>query len=184
MNEHIDVQRTTPPDEVMEAVKPKLDRLADCIEMIRQTFDGWDDPYAKGPGLYFILEASSVSEFVAPVGSNRWPVDDRATVFDDALFEPAKEVAFECDGAVVVHEDGTIASEMVRVEALSADEDVRVEDLNVADWMSARQRNALETSLRPEVDAVLTLSETEGRTTVFRSGRYVDHPRDTTSDLS
>ena len=111
-------------------------------------------------------------------GINRWSVEDCASVFSDELFETANRVAFECDGAVVVHDDGTIASEMVRAEQLTAKEDARVEDLPFADWMGARHMSALETTLRPEVDAVLTLSETDGRTTIFRAGRYEDHPRD------
>ncbi|WP_232819772.1 hypothetical protein [Haloprofundus halophilus] len=87
-----------------------LDRIDGCVEEISHGFERWGDPYARGPGLYFVVVRDSVAGFVDPLGANRWPVEDCASVFDktDALLKAAREVAFSCDGAVVIHNDGTI----------------------------------------------------------------------------
>jgi len=153
--------------------------LGRCIETIRRGFDRWDDCYAKGPGLYFVVTSESTPEFVEPMGSNRWVVEDCATVFDtpDTLVETAQKVAFGCDGAVVVHDDGTIEAEMARVKQLSSAEYQEIDELPFTGWMGARHMSALETSTRGEVLSVVTLSEEDGRMTVFRNGTFEDYPR-------
>lgn len=150
-----------------------------CVGTVRDAFDRWEDPQAKGPGLYFVVGTDTVAEFVEPMGSNRWPVDDCASVFDaPAEFaEAARRVAISRDGAVVVHEDGRIEAPMVRVAQLSQAERRDNGTLDFAGWMGARHMSALETSTRGPVRAVVTLSEEDGRMTVFRDGSYEDFPR-------
>lgn len=153
-----------------------LERIEGCVEEISLGFERWDDPYARGPGLYFVVERDSVAEFAAPMGTNRWPVEDCASVFaeTDAFLETAQKVALSCDGAVVVHNDGTIEEGLVRVKQLSTAECQRIDDPPYAGWMGARHMSALETSTRKEVIAAITLSEEDGRVTVFTDGAFED----------
>lgn len=161
-----------------------LDRIRWCVEDVVRGFGRWDDPHARGPGLYFVVEHDPVAAFADPMGTNRWPVEDCASVFDDTdtLFETAREVAFTRDGAVVVHDDGTFEEEMVRLKQLSAAELTRIDDLPFTGWMGARHMSALETSTREEVIAAITLSEEDGRTTVFTDGTFEAHHRDELGD--
>ena len=156
-----------------------LDRIEDCVEEISRGFERWDDPHARGPGLYFVVERDSVAGFTAPMGTNRWPVEDCASVFDEtnALLEAARGVAFSCDGAVVIHNDGTIQEKMVRVNQLSTAERARIDELPYAGWMGTRHMSALETVTREEVIAAITLSEEDGRITVFTDEGFKDYPR-------
>ena len=153
-----------------------LERIEGCAKDISFGFERWDDPYARGPGLYFVVERDSMSEFAAPMGTNRWPVEDCSNVFaeTDVFLETAQKVALSCDGAIVVHSDGTIEEEMVRVDQLSPAECRRNDDLPYAGWMGARHMSALETSAREEVVAAITLSEEDGRVTVFTDGTFED----------
>jgi hypothetical protein len=153
-----------------------LERIERCLKDISLGFERWDDPYARGPGLYFVIERDSPTEFAAPMGSNRWPVEDCASVFaeTDVLLEAARNVALSCDGAIVVHSDGTIDENMVRVKQLPPADGQRNEDLHYAGWMGARHMSALETSTRQEVIAAITLSEEDGRVTVFTDGTFED----------
>ncbi|MDS0301086.1 DNA integrity scanning protein DisA nucleotide-binding domain protein [Halogeometricum sp. S1BR25-6] len=155
-----------------------LERIEKCVGEISHRFGRWDDPYARGPGLYFVVERDSMAEFAAPMGTNRWPVEDCGSVFSetDVFLETAQKVALSCDGAVVVRNDGTIREEMVRVKQLSADEYRRINDLPYAEWMGTRHMSALETSVREEVIAAVTLSEENGRVTVFIDGAFEDSP--------
>ena len=113
-----------------------------------------------------------------PMGTNRWPIEDCASVFSslDALSETARRVASDCDGAVVVHNDGTIKEEMVRMKQLSTAESKQTDSLPYAGWMGARHMSALETSTREEIRTVVTLSEEDGRMTVFTDGTFDDTP--------
>ena len=156
-----------------------LERIWDCVEDISRGFERWDDPYARGPGLYFVVERDSVAGFTDPMGTNRWPVEDCASVFAEpsALLETARGVAFSCDGAVVVRDDGTIREEMVRVDQLSTAERARIDDLPYAEWMGTRHMSALETATREEVIAAITLSEEDGRVTFFTDEGFEDHQR-------
>lgn len=110
----------------------------------------WNDPHAQGPGVCFVIERDSATACVEPMGTNRWPVEDCASVFASrgALCEAAGEVAFACDGAVVVHDDGTIKKEMVRMKQLSAAEREEIDSLPYGGWMGARRMSAPETSTR------------------------------------
>ncbi len=151
-----------------------LERIEGCVEGISRGFERWDDPYARGPGLYFVVERDSMAEFAAPMGTNRWPVEDCGSVFaeTDVFVETAQKVALSCDGAVVVRNDGTIEEAMVRVKQLSTDECRQIDDLPYAGWMGTRHMSALETSARKEVIAAITLSEEDGRVTVFTNGAF------------
>lgn len=157
-----------------------LRRIWECVERVRLGFEHWERPHAKGPGLYFVLENGSVAAFTEPIGANNWPVAECASVFDDidAFVETARSVARRCDGAVVVRGDGTIEEQMVRVKQLSPAEAGRVENLPYAGWMGTRHMSALETSTRQAVCAVITLSEEDGRMTVFTDGTFEDRHRD------
>lgn len=157
-------------------VEAILERIEDCVKDISLGFERWDDPYARGPGLYFVVERDSLTEFAAPMGTDRWPVEDCATVFTetDAFLETAQKVALSRDGAVVVHTDGTIEEAMVRVNQLSPAESRRNDDLPYTGWMGTRHMSALETSTRKEVAAAITLSEENGRVTVFTDGTFED----------
>lgn len=153
-----------------------IERIERCVKDISLGFDRWDDPYARGPGLYFVVARDSVDEFVGPMGTNYWPVADCSSIFDetDTFLEAAQSVALSCDGAVVVGIDGTVVADMVRVDQPSTTESRRLEDLPYAGWMGARHMSALETSTRPEVAAAITLSEEDGRVTVFTDGTFED----------
>lgn len=155
-----------------------LDTIWNCTETLSLGFELWDEPYAKGPGLYFIIGRTSVAGFADPMGTNRWPVEACANVFADALCESARSVAFNCDGAVIVNKDGTIEEDMMRLTQLSAAEMDPAEPLPYADWMGTRHMSALETSTRDEVAAAITLSEEDGRMTVFRNGTFQTYARE------
>jgi hypothetical protein len=172
------VQNAAPQDTARDSadVVSVLDRIGACVREISRGFERWDDPYARGPGLYFVVERDSVAGFTDPMGTNRWPVEDCASVFDEtnALLETARGVAVSCDGAVVVHNDGTIEEEMVRVDQLSTAGLARIDEPPYADWMGTRHMSALETATREEVVAAITLSEEDGRVTVFTEEGFED----------
>ncbi|GAB6861187.1 hypothetical protein JCM17092_12760 [Haloplanus litoreus] len=176
MSDPLDSSTTPEPSSDGSDIDAILERIEGCVEDISLGFERWDDPYARGPGLYFVVERDSLSEFAAPMGTNRWPVEECATVFAEAdvFLETAQTVALSRDGAVVVHNDGTIEEEMVRVKQLSPAECRRNSDLPYAGWMGARHMSALETSTRKEVIAAITLSEEDGRETVFTDGTFED----------
>lgn len=161
-----------------------LRRIGRCVAAISLGFAHWDVPHVKGPGLYFVLETDSIAAFTEPIGANYWPVAECVSVFADldVFVETARSVAYTCDGAIVVHSDGTIKEQMVRVKQLSPAEARRVQDLPYAGWMGTRHMSALETSTRQAVFAVITLSEEDGRMTVFTDGTFEDYHRDVLPD--
>lgn len=161
-----------------------LERILRCLEDVSRGFDRWDDPHARGPGLYFVLERDSVADYTFPMGTNRWPVETCGSVLaePDAFLAAARNVARSSDGAVVVHDDGTIEESMVRVEQRSPTAGRGPDELPYAGWMGARHMSALETSTRDEVLATVTLSEEDGRVTVFTDGMYEDFPNDVGGD--
>lgn len=163
--------------EVVDAI---LDRIRWCVESTSLGFDRWGDPRARSPGLYVVAASGPVSAFSEQMGATRWPVEECASVFADGdiLLETAREVGFTCDGAVVVSGDGTIQPEMVRFDQLVRGDDAAADDLPYAGWMGARHMSALETSTREEILAAVTLSEEDGRVTVFTDGTYEDFHRD------
>ena len=176
------IEGPSPADVEGEAARGSaiLDRVRDCVESVSLAFDRWDDPHVRGPGLYVVIERDPTTAFSDPMGSNRWPVEDCQSVFGHtgALFEAARSVAVACDGAVVVRSDGTIRPAMVRLTQLTDAEGETVDGLPYADWMGTRHMSALETSTRDAVFGVVTLSEEDGRVTVFRDGTYEDRQRD------
>lgn len=157
-----------------------IDVITYCAESVSLEFDHWDDSHVQGPGLYFVLVAgTSVAQYADPMGANRWPVEKcrHITHASDSFFETARNVAVESDGAVIVSVDGAVHEQMVRMKDLS-DGGAARDDLEYADWMGARHMSALDTSLREEVIAAVTLSEETGRVAVFEDGDYVDYERD------
>jgi diadenylate cyclase len=152
--------------------------LTYLAEEISAGFDQWDDRYAKGPSLYFLVVSEvRIDAFADPLGSNRWPVETARILPEEftAAVEAASEVAFDRDGAVVVAADGTVQEQMVRVRSAPDETTARA---TYADWMSAKHLSALEVSTRTEVLAAVTLSEEDGRVTVFDDGQYENRRRD------
>lgn len=154
-------------------VRQTIDWIRYTLEGISVEFDGWDDEYISGPGLYFaIVSGRSVAEYADPMGENRWPVDRCPTIEPgiDGFRETAGTVARTRDGGVVVGVDGAVLERMVRFRD---PEPGTVEiPADYADWMGSRHMSALDTSARPEVVATITLSGEDGRVTVFRGGTY------------
>ncbi|MDT3433661.1 DNA integrity scanning protein DisA nucleotide-binding domain protein [Haloarcula sp. 1CSR25-25] len=180
MSDSTERQRSADTDGEAVPENAVLDRIRGCVESVSLAFERWDDPHVRGPGLYVVVERDSTAAFSDPIGVNRWPVEDCRSVFghSGALFETARSVADTCDGAVVVRRDGTIRPAMVRLRQLTTAEEATGDPLPYADWMGTRHMSALETSTRDAVFAVVTLSEENGRVTVFRDGDYDDRQRD------
>lgn len=157
---------------------PVLERIERCLKDVSLGFERWNDPYARGPGLYFIIEERSTAGFTAPMGANQWPVEDCGTVFAETqtFLEATQRVAFSHDGAIIVHSDGRIEGPLVRVDQLAGVERRETGELPYAEWMGTRHMSALETSTRGEVGATVTLSEEDGRVTVFTNGTFEDAP--------
>lgn len=151
-----------------ERVRRLIDAIRYCLEGLSLSFADFDDPRAKGPGMYLAVVAGrSVAEYADPMGDNRWPVGTCRDVLADidAFYGAATEVAWHHDGAVVVGVDGVIMDRMVRFRDLP-------EPGAYADWMGSRHMSALDTSKRAPVVATLTLSQESGRVTVFRDGEF------------
>ena len=158
-----------------------INRLVDVAESLSAAFDRWDEQYVSGPSLYFIMVAdANYGQYADPLGTNMWPTDSCRVVTDHpgSFVTAAKEVAFSCDGAVVVTVDGTIQTQMVRVRSPSATGAKRREEVDYAGWMGTKHLSAVEISTRQEVLAAVTLSEETGRVTVFEDGGYSDRKRD------
>jgi diadenylate cyclase len=157
-----------------ERVCEVVDRLTYCAEGVSVSFDGWEEPHVKGPGLYFaVIGDSDYGAYADPMGDNRWPRDTCLSVFDeDALAAAAESASVAQDGGVVVAVDGEIEAQMVRFRDLGTrDEEADlVDDVSYEPWMGSRHMSAIETSVRPEVVATVTLSEETGRVSVFRDG--------------
>ncbi|MGM0448790.1 MAG: hypothetical protein ACQERM_11165 [Methanobacteriota archaeon] len=157
-----------------ERVREVVDRLVYCAEHVSVSFDGWGEPHVKGPGLYFaVIGDSDYGAYADPMGDNRWPRDACQSVFGaDGLAAAAESVSVAQDGGVVVAVDGEVESQMVRFRDLGTrDEEADlVDDVSYEPWMGSRHMSAIETSVRPEVVATVTLSEETGRVSVFRDG--------------
>ena len=138
-----------------------VERLVDTAESLSAGFDQWEEQY------------------VDPLGANTWPTDVARVVSEDpeAFVRAAEEVAFSQDGAFVVTVDGTIQEQMVRVRSPTATEVEDREAVDYADWMGTKHLSAVEVSTREAVLAAVTLSEENGRVTVFRDGTYEDRKR-------
>lgn len=159
-------------------VDTTVDLLRYVAEDVSLDFEEWGSRYARGPSLYFlVLSKVRFDSFVDGLGTNRWPVENARVLPEDftSAVRVASDVAFDCDGAIVVSADGTFQERMVRVR--SAPEH-RMPDVEYPDWMSAKHLSAFEASTRAGVLAAVTLSEENGRVTVFREGSYEDHERE------
>jgi diadenylate cyclase len=159
-----------------------VDRTVDLLKYVAEDisldFEQWDNRYARGPSLYFlVLSEVRFDSFADGLGTNRWPVENARVLPEDitAAVRVASDVAFDCDGAIVVAADGTFQERMVRVRSTP---EHRIQDVEYPDWMSAKHLSAFEASTREGVLAAVTLSEEDGRVTVFRDGSYEDHERD------
>jgi hypothetical protein len=158
-----------------------MDQIRYTAESLSLAFDRWDEPHVSGPSLYFLVVADlDFGEYTDPLGANRWPVERCRVVTEDseAFTRVARDVAFDCDGAVIVTGDGTIQEQMVRVRSPATTDLVSAEDLDYPDWMGTKHLSALETSSRDGVLWAVTLSEEDGRVTTFIDGTYQDYPRD------
>jgi hypothetical protein len=169
------------PLHVEYATVPELIELVTySVESISLGFDRWEEPYVRGPSLYFVLVSGThAREYADPLGENTWPVDTCQVVTEDldAFVDAAESVAFERDGAVIVSADGTVQEQMVRIKSPSPgtiDED----GVQYADWMGTKHLSAVESSVREEVLAAVTLSEETGRVTVFEDGDFMDFQRE------
>ncbi|WP_418280769.1 hypothetical protein [Halorubrum sp. DTA98] len=155
-------------------VREVVDRLRYCAEYISIDFDDWEEPHVKGPGLYFAVIADrEYGSYADPMGDNHWPREECASVFaEDSFTEAAETVSVERDGGVVVAVDGEVEPQMVRFRDLGTrtDESGLVDDVEYEPWMGSRHMSAIETSVRPEVVATVTLSEETGRVSVFHDG--------------
>ena len=157
-----------------------VERLVDTAESLSAGFDQWEEQYVSGPSLYGVIFAdANYGQYVDPLGANTWPTDVARVVSEDpeAFVRAAEEVAFSQDGAFVVTVDGTIQEQMVRVRSPTATEVEDRETVDYADWMGTKHLSAVEVSTREAVLAAVTLSEENGRVTVFRDGTYEDRKR-------
>lgn len=66
---------------------------------------------------------------------------------------------------------------MVRVNQLSTAERARIDEFPYAGWIGTCHMSALETAPREEVVAAITLSEEDGRITIFTEERFEDYQR-------
>jgi diadenylate cyclase len=165
---------------VHSTVGTLIDRLVDVAESLSADFGRWDEQYVSGPSLYVVVVANAnYGRYADPLGTNTWPTDVARVVTEDldAFMNAAEEVALSRDGAVVVTVDGTIQEQMVRIRSPSAAEVERRDEIEYADWMGTKHLSAVEVSTREEVLAAVTLSEENGRVTVFRNGNYDDRER-------
>lgn len=158
-----------------------VDRLVDVAESLSTGFDRWEEQYVSGPSLYFVVVAdANYEEYADPLGANTWPIDTCQVATNDIgpLVTATREVAFSCDGAIVIMTDGTVQEQMVRIRSPSATEVERRDAFDYAGWMGTKHLSAVEISNREEVLAAVTLSEEDGRVTVFRNGSYQDRQRE------
>jgi hypothetical protein len=165
-----------------DRVREIVDRLTYCAEHVSVAFDGWDEPHVKGPGLYFAVVADrDYGDYADPMGDNRWPRESCPTAFaEDSFVEAVESVSRDQDGGIVVAVDGEIEAQMVRFRDLGtrSGETGLVDDVSYEPWMGSRHMSAIETSVRPEVVATVTLSEETGRVSVFRDGDAESMERD------
>ncbi|AEN06724.1 hypothetical protein Halar_3103 [halophilic archaeon DL31] len=163
-------------------VSELIELLTYVVETVSLGFDRWEEEYVSGPGLYFVLVRGVHSgSYANPLGKNRWPVETCRLVTKDldGFVEGARRVGLSCDGAVVVSMDGTIQEQMVRVKSLSpCEEEATAATITYSSWMGTKHLSAVEASVREEVVATITLSEENGRMTIFENGEYEDYQRD------
>ena len=127
-----------------------------------------------------MVAGGRIDEYADPLGANRWPIEicRVATNDPEAFVEAAREVAFNCDGAVVITADGTIQGQMFRIRSPSVEMVSERQNVEYTDWMRTKRLSALEASIREKVLVAVALSEEDGRVTVFEDGTYADYGRD------
>ncbi|AXG08269.1 hypothetical protein DU500_17415 (plasmid) [Haloplanus rubicundus] len=155
------------------------DFLMYAVESISLGFDRWEEEHVRGPGLYFVIVTGIHSgSYADSLGENRWPTETCRIVSEDLdrFVEAARTVGFTRDGAVIISTDGTIQEQMVRIKSQSDIEGNTT--LEYADWMGTKHLSAIEVSVRSEVVAAITLSEEDGRVSVFQDGSCEDYKRD------
>jgi hypothetical protein len=159
-----------------------IDFITYAVENISLGFDRWDEEYVRGPGLYFVVVTGVHSGgYADPLGENTWPVESCRVVTEDldGFVEAAETVGHTRDGAVIISTDGTVQEQMVRIKSQSNSGRRNIEDgIEYADWMGTKHLSAIEVSVREEVVAAITLSEENGRMSVFENGEYDDYRRD------
>jgi hypothetical protein len=164
-----------------ETSQELMDLLRYTAEKLSLEFTRWDEEFVAGPSLYFLIVADvDFDAYTDPLGANEWPTE-RCGVVSEAgrtFVDAAREVAFSCDGAVVVAADGTIQRQMVRVRSPDPRDSGRTNTVNYPDWMGTKHLSALEISTREEVLWAVTLSEENGRVTTFLDGDFQDYPRE------
>lgn len=150
-----------------------VETIVDALVTVSDTFDHWDEPHVRGPGLYVLVVDGTPSAYSEPMGDCRWPVEQCDNVLDDphGFVEAAQTVGLSQDGAVVVETDGSIAGQMVRLhDRAPTDGDGAKDVVQFRDWMGARHMSAMDASVRPSVVAAITLSEEDGDVTLFVDG--------------
>lgn len=161
------------PEQVADGL---LEVLVDAVQRVSQGFDRWDDQYVRGPGLYVLVVDGTPDAYSDPMGHNRWPVEECQNVTDDPdqFVETARSVGTTNDGAIVVNTDGRIEQQMVRLYDLRSTDETRAEAgaVEYADWMGTRHMSAAEASARSNVVATVTLSEEDGRVSMFVDGEH------------
>jgi hypothetical protein len=65
------------------AIEAFIERIVRWVTDISLGVERWDDPYARGLGLYFVVARNSMPDCAAPMGANRWRVESCGTVFAD-----------------------------------------------------------------------------------------------------
>lgn len=96
----------------------------------------------------------------------------------DAFREAALTLAFERNGAVVVNADGTIDRQMPRIISPDGDSIECRQAFEFADRMRTNHLSTVAASAHEKVLATVTLSEEDGRMTVFYDGNYEDKNRE------
>jgi hypothetical protein len=162
-----------------DTVGELADFLMYAVESISLSFDRWGEEHVRGPGLYFVIVTGVHSgAYADSLGENRWPTETCRVVSEDLdrFVEAARTVGFTRDGAVIISTDGTIQEQMVRIKSQSGvEEDTSID---YADWMGTKHLSAIEVSVRSEVVAAITLSEEDGRVSLFQDGTYEDYTLD------
>lgn len=164
-------------------VSELIDFITYAVESISLGFDRWNEEYVRGPGLYFVLVTGVHSGgYADPLGENTWPIATCRVVMEDldGFVKAAETVGHTRDGAIIISTDGTVQEQMVRIKSQSDSEKQKIGEGTVeyADWMGTKHLSAIEASLRKEVVAAITLSEENGRMSVFQDGKYDDYQRD------
>ncbi len=163
-----------------DTVPNLIDMIQYVAEGISMEFDRWGEPYVTGPGLYFVIVADvHYGEYADPLGANTWPIDTCRVIptTPDGFVEAARAVSRDRDGAVIVAADGTVQQQMVRITGPTNIDAITDDTIDYADWMGTKHLSAIEASVRDEVLAAITLSEENGRVTVFADGQYTDYKR-------